>query len=120
VLKQVTTSVESTYEIRQQLEKAEKIIAKQKLAIARRSRIIRQQHEAINLSRKSVKKLFNGDQLLALERKSNRGSKWSIDTIQKGLRTKFVCGARGYSELLEQGMPLPSLRTLRRSLETSY
>jgi hypothetical protein len=28
-----------------------------------------------------------------------------------------VCGARGYSELLEQGMPLPSLRTLRRSLE---
>ena len=33
------------------------------------------------------------------------------------MRAKFVCGSRGYNELIEQGRPLPSQRTIRRSLQ---
>ncbi len=50
-------------------------------------------------------------------RKTNKGAVWSAETIQKALRTRFVCGSNGYDELIGQGMPLPTQRTLRRSME---
>ena len=37
--------------------------------------------------------------------------------MQKGLRLKFLCGNRGYNDLLEEGLPYPALRTLRRSIQ---
>ncbi|EZA46916.1 hypothetical protein X777_00684, partial [Ooceraea biroi] len=43
--------------------------------------------------------------------------KWSNETIKKALRLKFSCTENDYKELLNQNIPLPSTRTLRRSLE---
>ncbi|XP_028458394.1 uncharacterized protein LOC114571568 isoform X1 [Perca flavescens] len=61
--------------------------------------------------------VFNTNQLYKLSQASRRGTKWSADTIKKGLQLKFACGANGYNLLLAQNLPLPSARSLRRSLE---
>lgn len=42
---------------------------------------------------------------------------WSNETLQKGMRLKFTCGATGYSTLLSEGYPLPSIRTIQRRLK---
>lgn len=41
--------------------------------------------------------------------------KWSPQTIQKALQIRFACGS-GYELLLDQGYPLPSVRTLQRRM----
>lgn len=33
------------------------------------------------------------------------------------MRLKFVCGTNGYEKIIQQGIPLPNIRTLRRRLE---
>lgn len=66
--------------------------------------------------REAVSSIFNEDQMNILINKS-RVQKWSNVTIKKALKLKFSCGVSGYEELLNQGMPLPSIRTLRRKLE---
>lgn len=63
--------------------------------------------------------VFNKNQLSKLSQPSTRGTKWSAATIKKGLQLKFACGATGYDLLLAQKQPLPSARSLRRSLEWS-
>ncbi len=100
-----------------QLQQAQQMISRQKAQISGQRKALRKQQQVVDQTRKTLKMLFNEDQMKALGRKSNRGVKWSTETIQKGLRTKFVCSSRGYDVLLEQGQPLPSQRTLRRSLE---
>ena len=50
-------------------------------------------------------------------RKSNKKVKWTSATNQKVSRTKFVCGSRGYDELVEQKQLLSSQRTLFGSLQ---
>jgi hypothetical protein len=66
-------------------------------------------------------KLFNQNQILALNKKKNKKStkfmKWSNDTVTKGLKLKFACGSSGYEELLKQNFPYPSVRTLQRRLK---
>ncbi|KAB0804614.1 hypothetical protein PPYR_01584 [Photinus pyralis] len=68
-----------------------------------------------------LRNIFNEDQVEVLKkRKSNRSSKglkWSNSTITKSLKLKFSCGGNGYEELLKQGHPLPSKRTLQRRLQ---
>lgn len=66
--------------------------------------------------KKALNIIFNEDQIRALSNK-NRTRNWSDETIQRALKLKFACGAAGYEELLQQKIPLPSLRTLRRKLE---
>lgn len=61
--------------------------------------------------------VFNQDQLASLTRVSNRGSKWSEETIKKALQLHFSCGSTGYTNLLDQKQPLPSSRTLKRRVE---
>lgn len=67
-----------------------------------------------------LRKVFNNDQIEWLQRYSfKRGVyKWSEETIKKALRLRFCCSENGYKELLNQNIPLPSTRTLRRSIET--
>jgi hypothetical protein len=64
-----------------------------------------------------VRKCMNADQLKALSKKSTRGMKWSTVTIKRSLKLHFTCGPTGYSELLAQNYPLPSRRTLLRSIQ---
>ncbi|KAG0422224.1 hypothetical protein HPB47_017815 [Ixodes persulcatus] len=65
-------------------------------------------------------KIFTADQLAALSRSSNRGSKWSNETVKESLQMRFACGSTGYDLLLEGVFPLPSSRTLRRRLEGKF
>jgi len=67
--------------------------------------------------KKALKSIFTDDQIKALFAKKHNVRSWSEDTIHRGLRLKFVCGANGYEELIRQGIPLPNLRTLRRKLQ---
>lgn len=65
----------------------------------------------------STSKLFNDDQVQLLTNEKKKVSKWCSDTLVKSYKLKFACGISGYTELLKQGHPLPSLRTLTRRLE---
>nr|CAI5855990.1 unnamed protein product [Callosobruchus analis] len=70
--------------------------------------------------KQSTLHLFNSDQVKALEKKSGKSTrymKWSNETITKSVRLKFSCGNNGYTELLKQGYPFPSIRTLQRRLQ---
>lgn len=66
--------------------------------------------------KKAITVLFNEDQVTALINKK-RVKNWSNDTIQRALQLKFLCGVHGYEALIDQGIPLPSIRTLSRKLE---
>ena len=39
---------------------------------------------------------------------------WSDATVRKALELKFSCGSTGYTTILSQGLPYPSIRTLQR------
>ncbi|XP_061701279.1 uncharacterized protein LOC133514048 isoform X1 [Syngnathoides biaculeatus] len=58
--------------------------------------------------------VFNNNQLENMSKKSSCSFKWSMDTYRKALKLRNACGKTGYDELLRQGYPLPSLRSLRR------
>lgn len=66
---------------------------------------------------KNIEKILNNDQIEMLCQPSQRCSKWSKDTLKRALRLKLSCGSSAYNEILRQGIPLPSERTLRRRLE---
>lgn len=66
---------------------------------------------------KNIKNILNDDQITTLCKPSKRCNSWSKATLQKALRLKLSCGSNGYKEILHQGIPLPSERTLRRRLE---
>jgi len=65
----------------------------------------------------AVKRFLNIDQQKALCKNTQRGSKWSSVTVRNAMQLHFACGPTGYHVLLSQKYPLPSLRTLRRSIQ---
>ena len=93
------------------------LILKKKLK-SLRQQINRKQTQKIkeNDDENVMKKIFSNDQIQALKRKT-RYRVWSNETVEKALRLKFSCGTSGYAEILKQGIPLPSLRTLTRRLQ---
>ncbi|XP_071375921.1 uncharacterized protein [Centroberyx affinis] len=62
----------------------------------------------------NIEKVFNGNQLARLGRKSGRGVKWSGETMEKARQIRASCGVKGYMLLRAQNQPLPSLRCLRK------
>ncbi|XP_064469958.1 uncharacterized protein LOC135384699 [Ornithodoros turicata] len=78
---------------------------------------IRALEEQKEIFHEHLSDMFNSDQLSAISRHSNRGSKWSESTIKKALQLHFSCGSSGYDDILEQKLPYPSARTLRRRVE---
>src|SRR5688572_27578670 len=76
------------------------------------------QRDIRNLKAK-FKNIFSPDQIRVLQTSNgtNRGRKWSAQTVQRSLQVLFACGPSGYKLLLSQGYPLPATRTLRKSLE---
>lgn len=65
----------------------------------------------------AIKKLFNDDQIKLLYGDYKKIPVWCNNTLQKAYRYKFACGNSGYEELARD-LPLPSLRTLRRRLQS--
>lgn len=66
---------------------------------------------------KAVKNLLHGDQINFMLHDYKKMPQWCNSTLIKAYQIKFACGTSGYKELLNQGFPLPSLRTLSRKLE---
>lgn len=67
--------------------------------------------------KKALYSVFTDCQVKALFTKKRSVRTWSHKTIERALQLKFVCGNNGYEELIRQGIPLPSLRTLQRKVE---
>jgi hypothetical protein len=65
----------------------------------------------------AVNKFLNNDQQKYLSKATRKGCKWSSPTVKNALQLHFACGPTGYGALLSQKYPLPSLRTLRRSIQ---
>lgn len=65
----------------------------------------------------SISKFFDEDQLKLLTAQYKKIPKWCNATLMKALKLKFASGSSGYKELLNQGHPLPSERTLTRKME---
>jgi len=59
-----------------------------------------------------TQKVLVEDQLKALKTGNTKGSKWSEETILKGLGLRFTCGTTGYNYIREIIAPFPSVRTL--------
>ncbi|KAG8237033.1 hypothetical protein J437_LFUL016846 [Ladona fulva] len=94
-----------------------------KLDLARKE--LRKMENKYEMLQKSIRSLFNEEQLNALSKPVRRGCTWSDETIQKGLKLRLACGTNGYNLLINCGYPLPSERTLRlkifqTSRSTSY
>ncbi|XP_036142902.1 THAP domain-containing protein 1 [Monomorium pharaonis] len=66
-----------------------------------------------------LRKVFNNDQIKWLQQDSptQKVHKWSEETIKKAFKLKLCCSENGYKELLNQNIPLPALRTLRRNIK---
>lgn len=63
-----------------------------------------------------INKILNKDQHNALLKGTTRGSRWSDETITKGLQLQFACGSHGYKKITELA-PFPSVRTLRERIQ---
>lgn len=113
-------------QIKQQLENANKVVRKsdktkktlmnhiRKLRSTNRLRV----ENTLLQSKELLHKVFNSDQIEWLQTKSSRRVyKLSKETIKKALQIKFSCTTNGYQGLIKENIPLPSTRTLRRSLE---
>lgn len=66
---------------------------------------------------KSLSTLFCEDQIALLQKEYKKIPKWCNKTLIRAYKLRFVCGTSGYEEILRQGYPLPSVRTLTRKLE---
>ncbi|XP_018359439.1 PREDICTED: uncharacterized protein LOC108758783, partial [Trachymyrmex cornetzi] len=64
-----------------------------------------------------INTVLNKDQQRAIVYGTTRGSKWSDETIEKGLYLHFACGSHGYNQIIKLVAPFPSLRTLRNKIE---
>lgn len=75
-----------------------------------------------NKDRDLLREVFNEDQIMALKRgntpEARRGMNWSDKTIETALQLKFLCKESGYELLIKNKIPLPSLRTLNRRIES--
>lgn len=109
----------------ERFEKMDKLLLKQlKLNNALRKKLNVMNHklqqlmkEQVNDYKEFLKDVFTDDQLRALELKHINPKSitaWSHKTMMKAIKLKQECGSRGYDELLNQNMPLPSLRTISR------
>ncbi|XP_049275466.1 uncharacterized protein LOC125759967 [Rhipicephalus sanguineus] len=65
----------------------------------------------------SFSKIFAGDQLRYVQKRTMRGSAWSDSTVQESLNVRLACGSRGYEHLRDNGWPLPAERTLQKNIE---
>lgn len=116
--------VERIEKLEELLQKSEKLRAAMKLKhkrLQRKSaiRIARLQNE-VRMKKAfpaTIEQLLNADQIQLLQCQYKKIPKWCNASLTKAYQLKFACGYSGYRELLNQGFPLPSLRTLNRKLE---
>ncbi|XP_067143497.1 THAP domain-containing protein 1-like [Centruroides vittatus] len=93
----------------------EKLSAENK-KLKREIRRLMEKQEAME---RNLNRFLKPDQLQYLQRitKSNPYP-WTIETVRHALQLKCVVGKRGYEYLRQNEYPLPSLRTIRRRIES--
>lgn len=69
-----------------------------------------------DLALNALNRTFNPDQVDMLLYQKKHPRQWSNETVTESLKTKFVCGTKGY-EHQRSKYPLPSERTLQRRVE---
>lgn len=62
-----------------------------------------------------VEKVFTEDQIKFIANNTQRGTSWSIQTINKALKLYVACGQKGYEEMRRQNLPYPSIRTIQHT-----
>lgn len=121
---------ETDLAVTEKLFEYEKLCRRQKAIInAYQHRIKTSQRKFYNLKShlrlvtkgSGIFRIFNKDQVLAMQKKSIGKStkfiKWTDTTFLKALRIKFTCGVEGYREILKQGIPLPTEKTMQRRVQ---
>lgn len=111
-------------------ESVQKLFAKQEHQIkflkSRLNKVVKEKRRLVSEKHSTYKAilltLFTEDQINHLIKQQraegkSKVTKWSNTTVKKALRLKFACGTAGYEELLKQGFPFPSRRTLTRKIE---
>uniref|UniRef100_A0A0K2UYE5 THAP-type domain-containing protein n=1 Tax=Lepeophtheirus salmonis TaxID=72036 RepID=A0A0K2UYE5_LEPSM len=87
-----------------------------RLSLQQRCNFISKKAKCLSTNEDKVKKFLNDDQIKFLCRNGKKTTRpWTISTIKKALKLRFTCGLSGYSTLIDQGYPLPSIRTLQRA-----
>lgn len=94
-------------------KKDERILMLLKAVVKERREKHKLEREKQNLIQ-NIEKVFNANQMERLEQKSDRGVKWSIETMEKARQLLATCGVQGYMLLRAQNQPLPSLRCLKK------
>lgn len=64
--------------------------------------------------KESLKEIYTKHQMARLTDGTTRGRPWDMETVRRAAKLVLACGRNGYQEILNQGQPFPSLKTLNR------
>lgn len=124
-------------ELKRLLQKSESECERLRNAMKKReelfNRIIKKSYKCGNNLKKRLRKLrdgnqnydklkiklgevFNEDQIKALTNLGMSCRGWSDETIKRAIRLWIACGSVGYQQILDENIPLPSERTVRRKM----
>lgn len=84
--------------------------------LKKRMRKLREQNQIYDKLKTRLGEIFNEDQIKALANQGLSCREWSDETIKRAIRLRLACGSVGYQQILDQNIPLPSERTLRRKM----
>ena len=115
---ELETTDQKTHEQTLEIER-QKLLIQQQIkrieALEEQNRIHEEEKANRLLPKDLFKKIFGDDQIQFLQK--GRVKKWSDETIKKGIKLRFACGTRAYEDLIKDGYPLPSVRTLQKRSE---
>lgn len=84
--------------------------------LKKRLRQLREENRIYDKLKIKLGEIFNEDQIKALTNQGVSCREWSDETIKRAVRLRLACGSAGYQQILDQNIPLPSERTLRRKM----
>lgn len=86
--------------------------------LKKRLRKLREENRIYDKLKIRLGEIFNEDQIKALANQAVSCREWSNETIKRAIRLRLTCGSVGYRQILDQNIPLPSERTLRRKMNS--
>ncbi|XP_018342814.1 PREDICTED: uncharacterized protein LOC108748899 isoform X2 [Trachymyrmex septentrionalis] len=87
-----------------------------KIRSEKRLKKLRQENQTYNKLRSRLGEVFNEDQIRVLTNPKMNCREWSDETVKRAIQLRRACGSVGYQQILEQHIPFPCERTLRRKI----